>query len=225
MKTAVKQFCGLAKPIGTFERLFRDALESFLPNLAASLWHVREHEVVNLFVFRHLIPQFRKRKLDIGQIGVEVPLLRLPKLKTEKPPKGKYADIAVWFHSNASRSRTCRPLAHIEWKNISCLDPEKKAREQKQKHKEDIRCLKHNQTLASACYAVLTDQRNGYVKIFCTRIVNGTKATNFFAPSRCLRRAVTGDVGKILSIAAVKQAKQGSACETCSSKVLLTRFC
>ncbi|MBZ5689830.1 MAG: hypothetical protein LAP86_32950 [Acidobacteriia bacterium] len=53
---AFQQFRDLpADPTVTFERLFRAALESLLPDLAEAPWYVREREVVNLFVFRHLL--------------------------------------------------------------------------------------------------------------------------------------------------------------------------
>ena len=112
-----KQFRHLTDPVTTFERLFRAALESLLPDLAACPWYVRESEVVNLFVFQHLIPQLQNEKLDISQLGVEVPIQRM---KTDgKPEFGRRGDIVVWLHAKASRWRTCKPLALVEWKNIS----------------------------------------------------------------------------------------------------------
>jgi len=58
--------CELADAITIFDRLFRAALQSFLPDLADAPWYVREREVVNLFVFRHLVPRFIEEELDIG---------------------------------------------------------------------------------------------------------------------------------------------------------------
>ena len=84
MKSTLKQFRDLPDPIGTFERLFRAALESFIPDLAASPWYVRERDVVNLFVFGHLLPQFQNEDLDIRQVGIEIPVLKLPDSSTEK---------------------------------------------------------------------------------------------------------------------------------------------
>ena len=87
MKSTLKQFRDLSDPIGAFERLFRAALESFLPDLAASPWYVREREIVNLSVFGHLLPQFQDERLDIGQIGIEVPVQSdyLPYLQAARP--------------------------------------------------------------------------------------------------------------------------------------------
>jgi hypothetical protein len=111
---------------------------------------------VNLFVFRHLVPQFLDANLDIGQIGIEVPVQVLPENPKEKP--SVYADIVVWPHSRATVWRKCKPLARIEWKNISCRT--KKAAHLEGQHQKDILHLKRNSHLASVSYALLTVRRN-----------------------------------------------------------------
>jgi hypothetical protein len=180
--TTFQQFRYLADPIGTFERLFRAALESLLPDLAEAPWYVREREVVNLFVFRHLIPQFQTANLDIGQLGIEVPVLKLP--ESSKAKSGKYADIVVWPHNKATIWQTCKPLIHIEWKNISCR--EENPRGLDQKHEKDIRCLNHNRGSVCVSYAVLTDQRHRHVEVRCKRIMDGRDPEDFFSsPLRC----------------------------------------
>jgi hypothetical protein len=108
--TTFQQFRDLPNPTDTFDRIFRAALETLLPDLADAPWYVREREVVHLFVFRHLIPQFQIEKLDISQIGVELPVLKVPKAAKDK--HGKYADIVVWPHSKSdplSDLQTNRP--------------------------------------------------------------------------------------------------------------------
>jgi hypothetical protein len=205
--TASQQFCDLPNPTSTFERLFRAALDSLLPDLADSPWYVREREVVNLFVFRHLIPQFQTENLDIGQLGIEVPVLKLPTitkansskseeleigqldmgvpvLKTPKPLKeklGKNADIVVWPHTRATVWRTCKPLVHIEWKNISCR--EDNPHDLELQHEGNIRLLQHSQRLVCVSYAVLTDQRDKHISLRCVRIMDGRK--DFFSAVKC----------------------------------------
>lgn len=241
----LNEFCKLPDPVGTFERLFRAALQSLLPELAACPWHVREREVVNMFVFRHLIPQFQtsEEELDISQIAIEEPVLKLPKAKQDnskevvKVPRqtaGKNADIVVWSHANATRWVTCRPLVHIEWKNISSIE-KKKARKLEQGHEDDICTLKHNRELVSVSYAVLTDQRDRHLEVRCTRIVDGNEPEDFFRPES-FRSSQTGIVaeqrvlknhqrvwclkytpktaysGKVLTYGELLRAIQGSAC-------------
>jgi hypothetical protein len=170
--TTLKQFRDLPNPTVIFERLFRAALESLLPDLATAPWYVREREVVNLFMFGHLVPQFQLQteNLDIGQIGIEVPVKVFPQNDDERP--SVYADIAVWPHSKAGVWRTCKPFARIEWKNISCR--EKSGSDLERQHQDDIDHLRHNCRLAFLNYAVLTSRRGGKVELRCTRIVDGT---------------------------------------------------
>ena len=178
------QFRDLSDPTATFERLFRAALESLLPDLAAAPWYVRERDVVNLFVFGHLVPQFRTAQMDIRQIAIEVPVQVLPESPKEKP--SVYADIVVWPHSRATVWRKCKPLARIEWKNISCRT--KKAAHLEGQHQKDILHLKRNSHLASVSFALLTARHGGIVEIRCKRIVPGTE--NEFLSLRC---SGTGD--------------------------------
>lgn len=172
MKTGdqVKQFCDLPDPIGTFERLFRAALESLLPDLAKCPWYVREHEVVNLFVFGQLVPRFRDEQIDIRQLGIEVPVQKNP--ESEKAKLGRNGDIVVWPHVEATVWRTCKALAVIEWKNISSR--EKRPSDIKRDHAGDVDFLRRNATLISVGYAVLTDQRGMHVTVSCKRIRNKT---------------------------------------------------
>jgi len=242
---AVQQFRDRPNPSGTFDQLFRAALETFLPDLASAPWHVREREVVNLFVFHGLIPQFRKHKLDITQISIEVPVLKLrenaeatpgkPKevgiirpdmersvSKPAKEPRqtlGKYGDIVVWPHARATIWQTCRPLAHIEWKNISCR--EENPGNLERGHKKDVRHLEHNRNLVDVSYAVLTDQRDKHVKVRCMRIMNGKESEDFFA-AEALGRAVTCPPRTITNLqhsySELLSRPQGSACPDCTPR-------
>jgi hypothetical protein len=179
-----RQFRDLSDPIATFEGLFRTALESLLPDLADAPWYVRERDVVNLFVFGHLIPQFRTAEMDIRQIAIEVPVQVLPESPNAKP--SVYADIVVWHHNKATAWRTCKPLARIEWKNISCRA--KKTAHLEGEHQRDILHLKRNSHLASMGYALLTVRQGQIVELRCKRIATGIE-DEFFSD----RRAGTGD--------------------------------
>lgn len=182
MKNTFQQFRDLPDRIAKFERLFRAALESFLPDLADAPWYVREREVVNLFVFRHLIREFQIEKLDIGQIGIEVPVQKLP--ESSKAKLSKSADIVVWLHNKATIWQTCKPLVHIEWKNISCR--EKNPGEKERQYEQDICDLNHNRRRVCVSYAVLTNQRDKHAEVRCKRISDGREPEDFFSrPLRC----------------------------------------
>jgi len=201
-----RQFRDLADPTTTFEGLFRAALESLLPDLADAPWYVRERDVVNLFVFGHLVPQFQNAKLDIGQIGIEVPVQVLPETPNEKP--GVYADIVVWQHNKATAWRTCKPLARIEWKNISCRT--KKAAHLEGQHQKDILHLRRNSHLASVSYALLTARQGGIVELRCKRIVPGIE--NEFLSLKC---SGTGDETPITAPSYEEAMSRAQECRDC----------
>lgn len=174
---SLKQFRELPNPIRAFGHLFQAALRSLLPDLAACPWYIREHEVVNLFVFQHLIPQFQNEGYDIAQLGIEVPIQKIRKHNRAK--FGRNADIAVWPHVKATRWQRCKPLAVIEWKNISCR--EKHPAGLIRDHESDIVFLQDNAELISVGYAVLTDQRNKHIAVQCKRILKGTPTRDLFS--------------------------------------------
>lgn len=156
-------------PVAVFEEVFRAALESAVHDLASTPYYVRERSVVNLFVFGHLVPKFQEKALDIRQICIEEGMQK--HRDSEKAKHGRYADVLVWPHQMATLWRTCKPLAVIEWKNISCREKDgENPSGLKAAHKEDIEFLNHNADLISIGYAVLSDQRNMCVKLECKRV-------------------------------------------------------
>jgi hypothetical protein len=224
--TMVQQFRELPDPCGRFDELFRAALKTLLDDLASAPWYVREREVVNLFVFGHLVREFQNADLDIRQISIEMPVLKLPRdsdtnllPQSMKPreARGKYADIVVWPHMMGTRWLTCKPLVHIEWKNISCR--EENPGNLERGHSKDIRALKHNQSLVCMSYAVLTDQRDRRVNIRCTRIVE-EREEDFFA-AEPLGRAATCPVEAFTDLLhtydEVLSRPQRSACPDCAA--------
>jgi hypothetical protein len=248
--TTFRQFVDLPEKerVSTFEQLFCAALKDLLTDLAAAPWYVREREVVNLFVFRHLIKKFQDENMDIRQLCIEMPVLKLRKSTDEvldkpeisepgiggavlKPPKeprqtlGKYGDIVVWPHNKATIWQTCRPFVHIEWKNISCLEkhPEKLVRG----HEKDICLLNHNRSLVCASYAVLTDQRDRHVEIRCKRVVDGREPEDFFSePLRCTATCPEKAIIDLQhSYSELLSRPQASTCPDCTPLVCAVPVC
>jgi hypothetical protein len=162
--------------VSAFERVFRVTLASLLPDLAETPYHVREHEVVNLFVFAHLIPAFQSEGLDIRQISIEISIGSM---------SGRYADIAIWPHEKATVWRTCMPLAVIEWKNISCRATHQDATTLLRAHQGDIDFLRKNASRTSVGYAVLTRQMDLRVELQCTKVLTDASTDLFPEPLRC----------------------------------------
>jgi hypothetical protein len=179
-----KQFSEIADPIGTFERLFKNALLELVPDLADAPWFLREREVINRLVFQHLVPRFRDEGLDIAQIAIEVALLKGKNAQEEKLPSG--GDLVIWPHAKATIWRRCKPLARIEWKNISCR--EKRPQGLRRDNQVDIDFLLQNLDLATLNYAVLTERRGGEFRLSCQKITSAGPL-KFFSDSR----PATGD--------------------------------
>jgi hypothetical protein len=215
MVKGYRQFRDLDDPIGSFENLFRGALQSLVPDLAASPWYIREREVVNLFVFGHLVPQFQQNgNLDLRQIGIEVPVQKTP--ESVKAKHGKYADILVWSHCKATIFRTCKPLVHIEWKNISCR--EENRADLLRQYAKDILFLQRDRQWASANYAVLTEWQDSQVKLHCTRILASRDPEDFFlTPLSCKMTCPDAEVerlqGHILGLY-----QDNSTCPDCATR-------
>jgi hypothetical protein len=156
-------------PDAVFEEVFRAVLKSLVSDLASMPYYVRERSVVNLFVFGHLVPKFQEKGLDIRQICIEEGMQKHQ--DSEKARHGRYADIVVWPHQMATLWRSCKPLAVIEWKNISCREKDgENPSGLRADHKKDIEFLERNADLISIGYAVLSDQRSMRVELECTRV-------------------------------------------------------
>jgi hypothetical protein len=201
-------------PRRTFHKLFCKALKSLLPDLADAPWYVREREVVNLFVFRHLVPQFQAEGLDIGQLGIEVPVQVSPESVEGRPNVS--GDIVVWPHIKAGVWRTCKPLSRIEWKNISCR--EGSASSLRRQHEDDVRRLHANCELASLNYAVLTARKRqtashpANLELLCTRIVDAKRAKVVTVGLPC---DGTGDESTIFGISYDDAMRRPTGCKVC----------
>ena len=155
-----------------------------------------------------IIPQFQTENLNISQISIEVPVQVSPERDKGKP--GVYADIVVWRHNKAGVWRTCKPLARIEWKNISCR--EKSPANLKRQHQDDVDHLRRNCARASLNYAVLTARQGGKVDIHCTKIVDARGDEMLPLPPFC---AGTGDEKTIMKIGYRKAMSRPQTCPDC----------
>lgn len=94
------------------------ALRSFSPDALRCNYFGREHEVVNLYVFGHLVPQFQSRGIPLETLGMEISITSTSLLK------GRRKDLVVWPEPRCSRFKGDRPIAVMEWKFIpaKCRD-------------------------------------------------------------------------------------------------------
>jgi hypothetical protein len=57
--------------IGRFETILHSSLTGLFEELGRSDWYIREHEIVNLFTFGYLVPEFQAHGLDFTMIGID----------------------------------------------------------------------------------------------------------------------------------------------------------
>jgi hypothetical protein len=120
-----------------FDQIFRKTLSTLVEDLALHTYYARERDVINLFVFAHLAPEFRNEGLDLTLIAIECPVLQSGNHST-KARLGIYGDVVIWrkpydsrfrgvkpekvkhpFNFNYLRKNGCKPMAVLAWKNIS----------------------------------------------------------------------------------------------------------
>jgi hypothetical protein len=94
-----------------------------------------------------------------------------------------WADLIVWSHERASLWGGCKPLARVEWKNISQFDDKRRRRTVTQDHLGNIEFLVRNFAGAQASYAVLTSRLDGWMRLSCKKIT-GAGAIELVAEER-----------------------------------------
>jgi len=126
------------------DEILRKSFQGLFDDLCCCEWYVREHEVVNLFVFGHLVPLFLRHQLDLTRIGIEVQVLQVDHSPLQKKKFGARKDIVIWSEAKMTPSkgvdlsvmRPClielrgpgqKPFAVMEWKHISRFTKRHKA--------------------------------------------------------------------------------------------------
>jgi hypothetical protein len=150
----------------------KEGLSGLFDDLCRFDWYVREHEIVNLFVFSQLVPLFQKHDIDLTTIGIEFPAMQVP--LSERSRFGARKDLVIWPEGRTTLWKGCdlskvtewqqlhepgrKPLAIIEWKNISRITAHPTVA--RAEHKMDIEWLKRNLRggMMTVGYAVLVDQ-------------------------------------------------------------------
>src|SRR5436305_3416705 len=176
----------LDNPAGQ-QLLTADVLDSILQNtlpelvseLGSSSWYVSEHAVINLFIFGHLVPAFRKRGCDdLTFMGMEASVLQIEKSTPCRPSTRK--DMVFWKKPRSTRwkgydlsdatkaldkfyvqEHGCKPLAVVEWKNINRFQRRSKVDKVKAEHQGDVQWLRASlrMQMLEVGYAILLDQR------------------------------------------------------------------
>lgn len=190
-----------ASSIALFEGMLHECLSSLFEDLIRSNWYIREHEIVNLFTFGHLVPMFQVRRLDLMMIGIEFPVMQAD--VDEKSRFGARKDLVIWPEGRMTLWKDCelavhmklkplrdvgrKPFAVIEWKVVSRIHDAAAARKRRREHEQDIAWLKRNldSGMMTIGFAVIVEQCTGKnVSVKCVRISDvPARATDFLSIS------------------------------------------
>jgi hypothetical protein len=156
-------FDELPNLVEAFDEIMRDSLSPFCEELAATECYRHEHQMVNLFVFGHLVPQFQRCNLDLRQIGIEHPVRQIPHGISGKSRARK--DLVIWPRVSVTLFNGFQPLAVVEWKRNSITA-----------HQQDVRWLKTNTDLMQVGYACLVTRSESGLTLSCTRVEHGIES-------------------------------------------------
>lgn len=186
------------RSIERFEAILHTSLTGLFEELGRSNWYIREHEIVNLFTFGHLVPMFQHHGLDLTMIGIEFPVLQVD--VTDKSRFGARKDLVIWPEGLTTLWKNCevaphmntkglrvsgrKPFAIIEWKVISRIHDAVEATRRELAHEKDIIWLTRNLDgdMMSIGYAVLVTQHAGEIRVKCVKVSDKPgRTTNFLS--------------------------------------------
>jgi hypothetical protein len=143
--------------IQRFETILHASLTWLFNKLRDCNWYIREHEIVNLFTFGELVPQFQAHGLDLTMIGIECPVMQVEVDKRSR--FGARKDLVIWPERLTTLWKDCeltphmklkdlhalgrKPFAIIEWKVISRIHSADVIKQQRA-HLQDIAWLTRN---------------------------------------------------------------------------------
>ena len=159
-------FDQLPNAVEVLDEMMGQSLPPFFEELAGHDGYVREHEIVNLFVFGHLVPQFQRRGLDLRQIGIEYPVKQIQLSSGDAPCTLRH--LVVWPRVGATLWCGYQPVAVVEWKNISSITHE--PAQVRRGHKKDVEWLRTNSGLMQVGYACLVTRCELKLTFSCIRV-------------------------------------------------------
>jgi hypothetical protein len=171
--------------IQRLETILRDSFVGLFNRLRECNWYIREHEIVNLFTFGELVPQFQAHGLDLTMLSIECPVMQVE--VDESSRFGARKDLVIWPERLTTLWKDCeltpkmklkdlyalgrKPFAIIEWKVISRIYTADVIKQQRA-HQKDIAWLTRNlnERMMTIGYAVLVSRHGGEISVKCVRI-------------------------------------------------------
>jgi len=171
----------VADPHAPLDALIARSLADCAEDLRRSPWFGRENELVNLFVFGHLLrlASVNPSVLQPGQIGIEVAVPQLPDWGT-RPKKDVRKDLVIWPAPRTTcwagpRIHGAPPLAVMEWKTINSVGVPENVLAKRREHASDIDWLTRmtRRWPGVLGYAVFVDLRESSFTMECQLIREG----------------------------------------------------
>ncbi|MGA2456103.1 MAG: hypothetical protein ABSF85_00815 [Terriglobales bacterium] len=174
--------CDVDNPVGKLDVILREGLGSLYRELKSAPWYKREHEIVSLFAFGHLVRLLIDQSIDVGQLDIEgrVPQ-EWPHRRARRTGKDRaQRDLVIWNRRGDGFWRVAgqpdRPFAVMEWK----LSVSGKTRPATlADYQDDIDWLQHNTSLMRVGYAVLVEWPEGKLRLRCAKVLGGAVNRKF----------------------------------------------
>jgi hypothetical protein len=165
--------------------ILKQTFPELVRELESCAFYASEHAVINLFVFGYLVPAlqnspgFRENGWDLTLVGMEVSVAQIQASERSRPRTRK--DLVFWRQPRSTRFKNCdlsrckgaayvrehshKPLAVIEWKNISASEK----RDIQAEHRGDLDWFRRNLGggMLDVGYAVVIDQTRERVPQLC----------------------------------------------------------
>jgi hypothetical protein len=171
---------GVVDPL-FLDQLILGAIDDLSRYLATHEWRGRENELINLFVFGHLLPAAcpPNGSVDPTQIGIEVAVPQLADWG-ENPKTNVRKDLVIrrspratsWTRHEGALSPV---LAILEWKSLNNVGVPESAPQKRREHQSDIGWLTRMTAQAAGVsgYAVFADLTSNPPVISCTVVRSG----------------------------------------------------
>jgi hypothetical protein len=180
--------------ITSLDSMIERALTSFLRDIHSDPRWRREHELVSLFVFGHLIPKSRGSGVinHLTQIGIGAAVPQLKRLWTRRKKSDVCKDIVIW----PEPGMTCWdsegepehfPLSILEWKSLNRHDRGRRLpKRRRDRYAEDLKWLCDmsrwtlRKNLPFVGYRVLVNQKAPQTEVRVDRVSKGNVKLNWW---------------------------------------------
>jgi len=162
------------------DQLIRAVLVAFAEDLGSHEWFGRENELINLFVFGHLLKLGYPPRgvMDPAQIGIEVAVPQLSDW-SERSRQDVRKDVVIWSTPGVTcwsgpRQHAEPPLAILEWKSLNNVGVKERPVQKRREYERDVDWLVRTTPRFDGMigYAIFGDLASPAITIDCQMVRN-----------------------------------------------------